>query len=113
MIKLGMMFMITGMVVLVMGSHYSWSQVKKEKASDANYVQAWFNELDVNGDEKISRDEHMKHAQQRAENNFTRLDENKDGFVSKDEFAEGMPKKGKKSKRKATKKQQPMVEKKQ
>ncbi len=111
--KLGMMVMLTGMVVLVMGSHYSWSQVKKEKASDANYVQAWFNELDVNGDEKISRDEHMKHAQQRAEKNFTQLDENKDGFVSKDEFAKGMPKKGKKGKRKATKKQQPTVEKKQ
>ena len=110
--KLVMVVMLTGMV-LVIGSYYSWSQVKKEKASDTNYLQAWFNQKDVNVDGKISRDEHMKHAQQRAENNFTQLDENKDGFVSKDEFTKGMPRKGKKGKRKATKKQQPMGEKKQ
>ena len=46
---------------------------------------------------KISRDEHMKHAEKRAENRFTQMDVNKDGFVSKEEFKEGMAKKRKKS----------------
>ena len=97
--KLGIVVILTGIVFLVMGSNYCWSQSKKKKPSDANYVQAWFNEIDANGDGKISRDEHMKHAEKRAENRFTQMDANKDGFVSKDEFKEGMPKKRKKSKR--------------
>jgi Ca2+-binding EF-hand superfamily protein len=109
--KLGMVVILTGILVLVIGSNYSWSQSNKEKPSDVNYVQAWFNEIDVNGDGKISRDEHMKHAEKRAKNRFTRMDVNKDGLISKDEFKEGMPKKRKKGTRKAT--EQPMGEKKQ
>ena len=109
--KLRLALILTGIVVLAMGSNYCWSQSKKKIPSDANYLQAWFNEIDANGDGKISRDEHMKHAEKRAENNFTEMDVNKDGFVSNEEFKEGMPKQRKKGTRKATKQQ--MGEKKQ
>jgi Ca2+-binding EF-hand superfamily protein len=96
--KLSMLVILTGVVILVIGINYSWSQSKKNAPSDENYVQAWFNEVDTNGDGKISRDEHMKHAEKRAEDRFTQMDTNKDGFISKDEFQKGMPKKRKKGK---------------
>ena len=99
--KLSYGVILTGIVVLVIGSTYSWSQDKRKKPSDTNYVQAWFNEIDTNGDGKISRDEHMKHAEKRAENNFTQMDVNKDGFVSKEEFKGGISKKRKERTRKA------------
>ena len=107
-----MVVILTGIVVLVIGSNFSWSQSKNKKPSDVNYGQAWFNEIDADGDGKISRDEHMKHAEKRAENRFMQMDVNKDGFISEDEFKEGKSKKRKKGKRKA-KEQQPTEEKKQ
>jgi len=99
--KLGMVVMLTGIVFLVIGSNFSWSQSKNKKPSDTNYGQAWFDEIDTDGDGKISRDEHMKHAEKRADNRFTQMDEDKDGFIGKDEFKKGMSTKKKKNKSKA------------
>ena len=61
----------------------SYINHKYKKPSDTNYGQAWFNEIDADGDGKISSDEHMKHAEKRAENRFTQMDVNKDGFILK------------------------------
>ena len=106
--KLSMVILLIGIALLLIGTNYSWSQ---KSPSNSGGVESWFKTIDADGDGKISRDEHMKHAEKRAENRFTQMDVNKDGFISEDEFKEGMPKKRKKGTRKA--KEQPKEEKKQ
>jgi Ca2+-binding EF-hand superfamily protein len=106
--KFGMVILFIGIALLLIGTNYSWSQ---KSPSNSGGVESWFKTIDADGDGKISRDEHMKHAEKRAENSFTQMDANKDGFISEDEFKEGMPKKRKKGTRKA--KEQPKEEKKQ
>ena len=105
--KLSGVFILMGIVVLIMGTTDSLSQSQKKKASSANYLQAWFDEIDADGDGKISRDEHMKHAAQRAETRFTHMDTNKDGVISKDEFKKWKTKKRKKGRGKRKAKDQP------
>ena len=102
--KICIVILVTGIVLLI-GMNNSWSQ---KSASKAGSSQKWFNEIDTDGDGKISRDEHMKHSEKRAESNFREMDVNKDGFVSEEEFKEGVAKK--RNKRKT--KQQPVGEKK-
>ena len=80
--KLSMIVLLTGIVVLLIGSNHSWAQ--KEPASK-DVFQARFNEKDTDGDGKISRNEHMERSKKRAEKNFTRMDLNKDGFISSEE----------------------------
>jgi len=106
--KFGMVILFIGVALLLIGTNYSWSQ---KSPSNSGGVESWFKTIDADGDGKISRDEHMKHAEKRAENRFTQMDVNKDGFISEDEFKEGLPKKRKKGTRKA--KEQPKEEKKQ
>ena len=106
--KLGMVILLICITLLLVGTNYSWSQ---KSPSNSGGVESWFKTIDADGDGKISLDEHMKHAEKRAENSFTQMDANKDGFISEDEFKEGMPKKRKKGTRKA--KEQPKEEKKQ
>ena len=98
--KQNMVFILIGIIVLVIGVTSSWSQGQKNKTSEPAYLKEWFDEIDANGDGKISQDEHMKHAAKRAENRFTEMDSNKDGFISNDEFKEGIPKKRKKGNQK-------------
>jgi hypothetical protein len=96
-----MMIILLVIALLLIGTDYSWS---KKSSSKADRTESWFNEIDANGDGKISKDEHKKHAEKRAEDRFMQMDVNKDGFLSKEEFKEGMPKKKKKGKQKGKQK---------
>ncbi len=95
--KLSIIVLLTGIAVLLIGDNYSWARVQK-KPADVDIFQSWFNEIDTDGDGKISRNEHMKHAEKLAEKRFKGMDVNKDGFVSSTEFEKDMPKKMKKKK---------------
>ena len=103
-----MLILFIGVTLLLIGTNYSWSQ---KSPSNSGGVESWFKTIDADGDGKISRDEHMKHAEKRAENRFTQMDVNKDGFISEDEFKEGMSKQRKKGTQEV--KEQPKEEKKQ
>lgn len=80
--KLSMIVLLTGIVVLLIGSNYSWAQ--KEPAG-TDFFHAKFNKKDTDGDGKISRNEHMEYSKKLAEKNFTRMDLNKDGFISRED----------------------------
>ncbi len=45
--------------------------------------------MDTDKDGKVSQDEYLAHARQRAERLFKMLDSNGDGFLTKDEFQAG------------------------
>ena len=96
--KLSIIVLLTGIAVLLIGGNYSWAQ---KKPADVGIYKSWFNAIDTDGDGKISRNEHIKHAEKSAEKNFTGMDVNKDGFVSSEEFKKAMPKQRKKVKGKA------------
>ena len=66
--KLSIIVLLTGIAVLLIGDNYSWARVQKKPAEVDTY-QSWFNEIDTDGDGKISRNEHKKHAEKRAEKN--------------------------------------------
>jgi len=51
-----------------------------------------FQSADKNGDGKLSREEHMEASRRAAERFFDRLDQNKDGFITKEEAAAGRKK---------------------
>lgn len=96
--KPSMIVLLTGIVVLLIGNNYSWAQ--KEPAG-TDIFQARFNEKDTDGDGKISRNEHMEYSKKRAEKNFTRMDLNKDGFISSEEDKKVRTERRKKAKGKA------------
>lgn len=96
--KLSIIVLLTGIAVLLIGGNYSWAQ---KKPADAGIYQSRFNGLDTDGDGKISRNEHMKYAEKRAEKSFTAMDVNKDGFISSEEFKKAISKRRKKVKEKA------------
>ncbi len=96
--KLSMIVLFTGIVVLLIGSNYSWAQ--KEPACTDSF-QTRFNEKDTDGDGKISRNEHMEYSKKRAEKKFTRMDLNKDGFISNEEYKKAKTERRKKDKGKA------------
>ena len=93
-----MIVLLTGIVVLLIGSNHSWAQ---KKPAGQDVFQARFNEKDTDGDGKISRNEHMKYSKKRAEKSFTRMDLNKDGFISSEEIKKGRTAGKKKAKGKA------------
>ncbi len=96
--KLSMIVLLTGIVVLLIGSNYSWAQ--KEPAGTDSF-QTRFNEKDTDGDGKISRNEHMEYSKKRAEKKFTSKDLNKDGFISSEEYKKAKTERRKKEKGKA------------
>ena len=96
--KLSMIVLLTGIVVLLIGSNYSWGQKKPVRAGN---FQARFNEMDTNGDGKISPNEHMEYIKKHAEKSFTRADVNKDGFLSSEELKKTIPKRKKKAQEKS------------
>ena len=81
--KLAIVTLLTGIMLLIIGHNFSWSQ---KSPSNASKAESWFRAIDANGDGKISRDEYLNNAEKRAEKNFRDMDVNKDGYVSKGEF---------------------------
>jgi Ca2+-binding EF-hand superfamily protein len=47
---------------------------------------AMFQKMDLDGDGKISRDEAAKSDRKKLQENFDRIDANKDGYMDKDEL---------------------------
>ena len=101
--KLAIVTLLTGIMLLLIGHNFSWSQ---KSPSNASKAESWFRAIDADGDGKISREEYLKNAEKRAEKNFRDMDVNKDGYVSKEEF-KGTSKKRKKIDNKRKTEEQP------
>ena len=84
-----MTVMVTALAVLFLVAADSMAEPKqhpKLKKAARDFLGAKFDDVDVNGDGQISRDEYVNHSKAQAEDRFRKMDLNSDQQITKEEI---------------------------